>query len=105
MTRRELVKAAIQHKNTPRVPYCIQLTKEAWEAVKPLAGDKDVEGFLDNDVATVGPPWWWWHDLASDWGGMDAPTSPAKVRATAITPISSTASRGCETKATSTSSC
>ena len=79
MTRRELVKAAIQHRETERVPYKIQLCPEAWERLQPVVGVDDCEAFLDNDVAGLGPPWWTWHDLAPDWQGMDPPTSRATV--------------------------
>ncbi len=78
MNRREIVKAAIQHRQTPRVPYRIDLTGEAWEMVKPLAGGKDCESFLDNDVVGISPPWWRWADLGGDWAGFDAPTSAAR---------------------------
>jgi len=79
MTRREIVKAAIEHRETDRIPYLIDLCPDAWEALKPFAGDKSTEEFLDNDVKSFGIPWWSWHQLGSDWRGVDAPTSPAKV--------------------------
>ncbi len=75
MTSRECVKAAIRHEKTKRVPYCIQITGDAWEQLQPLAGGTDCETFLDNDVRTISPPWWRWQGLESDWGGFDAPTS------------------------------
>lgn len=78
MTGRDLVKAAIQHRQTPRVPYRIDLTGEAWEMVKSMAGGKDCESFLDNDVVGVSAPWWQWADLGKDWAAFDAPTSPAR---------------------------
>ncbi len=78
MNRRELVKAAISHKQTSRVPYRIDLTGEAWAAVKAIAGDRDCESFLDNDVIGVSAPWWRWADLGSDWAGFDAPASVAR---------------------------
>ena len=79
MTRRELVKAAIQHRETPRVPYCIDLCGDAWERLKLKVQAPDAGVFLDNDVAGFGPPWWNWHNLAPDWAGADAPTSKATV--------------------------
>ena len=64
MTRRDYVKAAIQHRaDTPhpcadRVPYAIDLCPDAWEAVKKVVGDTSPEAFLDNDVRDFSAPWW-----------------------------------------------
>lgn len=80
MTRREIVKAAVEHREADRVPYLIDLCPDAWEALKPFAGDKNTQEFLDNDVQSFGIPWWGWHALGGDWRGAAAPTSPAKVR-------------------------
>ncbi len=79
MNRRDLVKATIQHRPTPRVPYFIDLCKDAWEALqkKGVTGEKTQEEFIDNDVQDIVVPWWTWHNLGSDWTGMDFPTSPA----------------------------
>ena len=79
MTRRELVKAAIAHQETDRVPYSIDLCGDAWEKLKPLVSQPTPGEYLDNDVAGFGPPWWNWHELGADWAGFDAPASPAKV--------------------------
>jgi uroporphyrinogen decarboxylase len=81
MTRRELVKAAIAHRETPRAPYAIDLCPEAWQKMKPLAGGLSCEAFLDNDVQDIDIPWWTWHDLAPDWQGPDTPSSRPQVRA------------------------
>lgn len=79
MTRRELVKVAIAHHPTPRVPYVIDLCPDAWEALAPLADGCTAEEFIDNDVRDFLIPWWNWHELGSDWSGPDTPTSPARV--------------------------
>lgn len=82
MTSRELVKAAIAHKETDRIPYAIDLTQEAWDAVRTELGCAKEIGagdFTDNDVLNVGLPWWGWYDLGPDWSMPDAPTSLAKV--------------------------
>jgi len=106
MTPRERVRAAIDHRPSDRVPYCIGFTPEGrqelergirrffepgseWAAA--LGGlDLDRLDELDaaeldsvvigNDVARRGPPWWNWHELAADWRGAAAPTSTAHVR-------------------------
>ena len=79
MTRRDYVKAAIEHREADRVPYSIDLCGDAWEALQPLAGGKSWEEFLDNDVKDIGVPWWNWHELGADWAGFAVPASPAKV--------------------------
>jgi uroporphyrinogen decarboxylase len=79
MTRREYVKAAIEHREADRVPYAIDLCSEAWEKLKPIAGDRTEEEFIDNDVKSFSVPWWTWHELAADWSKPGTPSSPAKV--------------------------
>jgi len=79
MTRREYVKAAIEHKNTDRVPYLIRFCGDAWEAMKEVVGDVSSAEFVDDDVLCLSPPWWTWNNLESDWRGANAPASRAKV--------------------------
>jgi uroporphyrinogen decarboxylase len=78
MTKREYVKAAIKHQSTDRVPYLIDFTGDAWEAIRKELGEMPA-GLYDNYVHGVGIPWWNWHQLESDWGGFEAPKSKAKV--------------------------
>ena len=78
MTKKEYVKAAIQHKATDRVPYLIDFCPDAWEVLKNELGEIP-SGLIDNYVHGVGIPWWNWHQLESDWSGMDTPISKAKV--------------------------
>jgi len=78
MTKKEYVKAAINHQSTDRVPYLIDFTGEALEEVKKEMGEMP-PGLYDNYVAGVGIPWWGWHQLESDWRGYEAPKSKAKV--------------------------
>ena len=79
MTRRELVKAAIEHRSAERVPYYIHLCPDTWENLKPDVGAETPDDFLDNDVVGLAPPWWRWHELGVDWADLDTPASPAKV--------------------------
>ncbi len=81
MTRRDLVKAAIQHRTANRVPYCIDVCDDAWQALQKagVTGGKTLDDFLDNDVQDIGVPWWGWYNLGQDWQGPATPTSPAKV--------------------------
>ena len=83
MKSRELVKEAIRHRSTERVPYAIDLCSDAWEAIGKGVADKTagktVEEFLDNDIKDFACPWWDWYQLASDWTGPDVPISRATV--------------------------
>jgi len=75
MTSRELVKAAIRHHQTDRVPYNIQLTGEMCQKVTEALGVQDIRTWLNNDVQDVGMPWWGWHNLGPDWQQPPTPTS------------------------------
>ena len=79
MTRRELVKAAIAHKVTPRVPYAIDFCGDAWDVLKTVAGGKTQEEFIDDDVLSFSAPWWDFYQLGEDWRKEDMPTSPIRV--------------------------
>jgi len=79
MTRRELVKAAIQHRETGRCPYSIDICGDAWDALKPKVAAQSPDQFLDNDVQAIGVPWWGWGDLAADWKGADTPKSLDRI--------------------------
>jgi uroporphyrinogen decarboxylase len=80
MTSRELVRAALAHEETERVPYCILTTGETDDEIRKVHGD--VEKWLDNDIVQVRAPWWRWHELGADWREFDTPTSPAITRGT-----------------------
>ena len=86
MNRRELVKAAIAHRETSRVPYVIDCTAEGAAVLKEAAGEMEIEEFVDNDVQSFTVPWWNWYDLGPDWRLPDPPTSPAKVIGTGSYP-------------------
>ncbi|MFA5206299.1 MAG: uroporphyrinogen decarboxylase family protein [Lentisphaeria bacterium] len=88
MDKRQLVRDAIAHRPTARVPYCIRFCEEGGLAtVRGLApAGTDPYAYVDNDVELVFPPWWDWHDLGADWQGMEAPRSPARVRGTGSYP-------------------
>jgi uroporphyrinogen decarboxylase len=80
MTSREYVKAAIEHRETDRVPYFILTTGETNDQIKAELGVDNVGAWLDNDVQSIGVPWWHWHRLGADWRGGATPTSPSTVR-------------------------
>lgn len=81
MTSRDLVRAAIAHQQTPRVPYCIGYTADGASQLERLIGaGRSADEFTDNDVVRVGPPWWHWHQLGPDWGRPPTPTSRDTVR-------------------------
>ena len=75
MTRRQIVKDAIAHKTTERVPYCIDFTRGAKEKFQKETGNRSVEEFLDNDIIQVNAPWWGWDNLGPEWKEMDIPTA------------------------------
>jgi len=79
MTPRELVKAAIAHKPTPRIPYCIDFTSDGEQELRSLIGAKRVSEFVNNDVFQIGPPWWNWHNLGPEWQAHEPPQSRATV--------------------------
>ena len=79
MTPRELVRAAIDHREADRAPYAIDLTGDASERIKAELGVDDVGAWIDNDVQSIAVPWWGWHTLGDDWRGPATPTSPATV--------------------------
>lgn len=80
MNRRQLVKDAIAHKATERVPYCIQFTKNAREKFEKAVGCHSVDGYIDNDIVQVSPPWWWWDNLGPEWRLMDPPSGVPGVK-------------------------
>jgi len=82
MTSRELVIAAIEHRETERVPYCVQLCGDAWDALKPTTPAQTLEEFCNNDVVEIYPPWWTWHDNPTDWYQPDTPASIRSTRGT-----------------------
>jgi uroporphyrinogen decarboxylase len=79
MSRRERVKAAINHESTDRVPYSFMFTPGGEERLQELIGKRTALEFADNDVIEVGPPWWGWHDLGPEWEAPDSPNSPPPV--------------------------
>ncbi|OQB35910.1 MAG: methylcobalamin:coenzyme M methyltransferase [Candidatus Latescibacteria bacterium ADurb.Bin168] len=79
MTRRELVKAAIAHKETERVPYCIGFTGGGEKRLQEAIGRQTAQEYVDNDVVRVSVPWWTWHELGPEWRAADPPSTPATV--------------------------
>ncbi|NLC57836.1 MAG: hypothetical protein GX774_13450 [Armatimonadetes bacterium] len=86
MTRRDYVRAAIDHQAADYVPYLIDFCPDAWELLRPLAGGATQEAFIDNDVQDFTAPWWQWHDLGPEWSAMEAPRSRPKVIGTGSYP-------------------
>ena len=77
MDRREVVKAAIAHKQTERVPYCISFTPDGEKRLQDLIGERTAKAFVDNDIIQVNAPWWGWHQLAPEWGQPNVPSTTA----------------------------
>ena len=79
MDRGQLVKAAIAHQQTDRIPYCISFTPEGERRLKELIGERSASDFVDNDVIQVGAPWWNWYGLGAEWSQAVAPATTARV--------------------------
>lgn len=77
VTSRDLVYAAIEHRETPRVPYSILTTGATNAQIRDELGVEDDEAWLDNDIQSVGVPWWGRDGLKAHWRGAATPTSPA----------------------------
>lgn len=77
MTRRELVKAAIAHQSTPRVPYGIGFTQDGEKELQKAIGPRSVAEFVANDIAETSPPWWSWNRLGPEWSQPDTPATRA----------------------------
>lgn len=93
MTRCELVKAAMAHEQTEKVPSCIHLAGDGWEKYADRLFDRYVTGDtrklydegklsrqhaiyygMGNHVLCVSCPWWDWYDLPrSYYEDEDAP--------------------------------
>ena len=80
MNRRDLVKAAIAHKTTERVPYCISFTPNGEKRFQELIGMRSAKDFADNDIIQVNAPWWEWHQLGPEWQSTEPPPKTATVR-------------------------
>ena len=81
MTRRDMVKAAIAHEETPRAPYCIGFTGDGEERLREHVGFTSAMEYVDNDVIEISPPWWGWYDLGPEWKeSLEPPKTPPTVR-------------------------
>jgi len=74
-----LVKAAIAHQRTERVPYYIAFTPDGEKRLREVIGERNVKDFVDNDLIHVSPPWWEWHELGPEWRESASPTTRAGV--------------------------
>lgn len=79
MDRRQIVKAAIAHQQTDRIPYCISFTPDGEQRLQELIGERSASDFVDNDVIQVSAPWWNWHGLGAEWNQAIAPSTTARV--------------------------
>lgn len=80
MTRRDIVKLAITHQDTDKIPYCVSFTPEAESLIKPHYPDGELQLAIGNYVYQIGPPWWNWHDLPESYKAFDAPETLPKTR-------------------------
>ena len=83
MKRRDLVKAAIAHKVTERVPYAIPIGTEGEKHLQAVVGKHSALEVTDNDIVEIEEvPWWTWRDLGPEWRQMDPPSVTAGVQGT-----------------------
>jgi uroporphyrinogen decarboxylase len=80
MTRKELVRAAISHREVGRIPYFINFTRDAAEIVRTHLGETDIHRAIGNSVYPVFPPWWKWQDVPASYRGWDAPEVLPRTR-------------------------
>ena len=73
MTRCEIIKQAIEHKETDKVPYGIYFTPEAEEKVKPHFPGEELQLTLGNYIYRIYPPWWDWYNTPECYLDFDAP--------------------------------
>lgn len=86
MTRRELIKATIAHRETERIPYFIRFTPDGETRLKEVIGECTVQEYVDNDVIAVQAPWWTWDRLGPEWTEMGVPSGVATVAGTGSYP-------------------
>ncbi len=79
MSRREMVKATIAHRETERVPYCIAFSPEGEQSLQKVIGLRNVKTFVDNDIIRLSAPWWSWHELGPEWQQIDPPSTSGTV--------------------------
>ena len=80
MTRREIVRQAIAHRDTDRIPYCVSFTPEAEALIRPHLPEGEVQLAIGNYVYQIGPPWWNWHDTPACYQDYDAPEMLPQTR-------------------------
>lgn len=82
MTKREIVKAAIAHQPTDKIPYFINFTRDAMPVIREVYKEEDLSVEIGNYVHWVKPPWWRWHEVADDFRGYDVPDALPLTRGT-----------------------
>lgn len=76
MTRREVVKSAILHKDIGVVPYSVDFTPEAYEKAKLYFPNGDFGNFIYG----VYCPWWDWYKVPDRYMDFDVPDSLPQTR-------------------------
>ena len=73
MDKCEIVKAAINHRETQRIPYCVDFTEEALKRIRRHFPGRDFQLAIGNYVYQVSPPWWNWHNVPENYGALEEP--------------------------------
>ncbi len=78
MNSRECVIAAIEHRETERIPRCIGCAMDMKEKLRDERGIIDEDTMFDNDVIRLSPPWWQWKNVGGSmdaWSDFDTPAT------------------------------
>ncbi len=78
MNSRECVIAAIEHRETERIPRCIGCAMDMKEKLREERGIIDEDAMFDNDVIRLSPPWWQWKNVdgsMDSWTDFDTPAT------------------------------
>jgi uroporphyrinogen decarboxylase len=73
-SKRELVKRAIAHQESERVPYFITFTQENEPVICKYFQTEDIHCAIGNYVYPVSCPWWDWASVPEAYQKLDSPT-------------------------------
>lgn len=73
MDKCSVVKMAINHRETQRIPYSVDFTGEALKRVRRYFRGRDFQVAVGNYVYQVSPPWWDWYNVPENYGTLEEP--------------------------------
>ena len=66
MTKREIVRLALQHEPVPHVPWSFKFTREAEQKLREHRGDREIAEVVDNHIVELGSDIGFFEDLGND---------------------------------------